>query len=789
MKKSFTAALLLVLTGCAVYASHQLDLQFGEPQVRERMLSEHNHSAELMEYRRDVKPILDNRCVVCHGCYDAPCQLKLSSFEGIDRGATKAKVYDGTRLLASNVSRLFIDAENTQQWRNKGFYPVLNERLQTPQNNLDGSVMYRLLAMKQHQPLPKVAQLGSEFDFALNRDQQCPKIEELDSFEKAYPLWGMPYGLPGLNSQEFNTVKQWLEQGAAVRERVALGPEYQNKLALWEGFLNGPSNKHKLSARYIYEHLFIAHLYFPDFPAGEFFRLVRSYTPSGEPIRVISTRRPYDDPGVEVFYYRLQRVNSTITAKEHMPYSLDSGRMLRWHQWFIKADYAVNELPSYERKKSANPFISFAQLPVKSRYQFMLEEAAFTINGFIKGPVCRGQIALNVIDDHFWVLFVDPDENLMHKVERFITKESDTLNLPAEKSSQTLSLLNWLAYSKSESEYLKEKESLKKLYFSKGKKLELDFIWDGDGDNDNLALTVFRHFDSATVKKGLLGKQPKTAWLIDYPLLERIHYLLVSGFDVYGNTGHQLLTRLYMDFLRMEGERNFLNLLPSASAKQELEFWYRDEEESVKKYIDSLASSNDNELGIVYKSANPKAELFELLQQRIGDQLLPEDSINRPVTMATAGSVQHSLQTLAEFNGEAISYLPEVLLIRVGKAGMQGGDELYTLLSNRARSNVLTLLREKSTLIPKEQTVTVIKGVVGAYPNTFVHVPEQKMADFVAELKAINSEQAYRKLLDHYGIRRTSSQFWSYSDWLHHYYKRSEPVASGLLDFNRIENR
>jgi hypothetical protein len=58
-------------------------------------------------------------------------------------------------------------------------------------------------------------------------------------------------------------------------------------------------------------------------------------------------------------------------------------------------------------------------------------------------------------------------------------------------------------------------------------------------------------------------------------LLERIYYLLVAGFDVYGSLGHQLNTRLYMDFLRMEGESNFLSLLPVASRKPIVDFWYR----------------------------------------------------------------------------------------------------------------------------------------------------------------------------------------------------------------------
>ncbi len=43
--------------------------------------------------------------------------------------------------------------------------------------------------------------------------------------------------------------------------------------------------------------------------------------------------------------------------------------------------------------------------------------------------------------------------------------------------------------------------------------------------------------------RGRLGNLPKTLWVLDYPLLERIYYALVAGFDIYGTTGHQLTTR------------------------------------------------------------------------------------------------------------------------------------------------------------------------------------------------------------------------------------------------------
>ena len=78
-----------------------------------------------------------------------------------------------------------------------------------------------------------------------------------------------------------------------------------------------------------------------------------------------------------------------------------------------------------------------------------------------------------------------------------------------------------------------------------GHRPDLAAVWDGfdtnaDGNrhNPNAALTVLRNFDSATVLTGLIGEPPKTAWLIGYTLFERIYYLLVAGYDVYGNVSH-----------------------------------------------------------------------------------------------------------------------------------------------------------------------------------------------------------------------------------------------------------
>jgi hypothetical protein len=76
----------------------------------------------------EANQVFERRCVVCHGCYDAPCQLKLESFAGVERGATSAVVYDGSRLTAAEPTRLFVDAQTLAEWRAKDFHSVLPDQ-------------------------------------------------------------------------------------------------------------------------------------------------------------------------------------------------------------------------------------------------------------------------------------------------------------------------------------------------------------------------------------------------------------------------------------------------------------------------------------------------------------------------------------------------------------------------------------------------------------------------------------------------------------------------------------
>ena len=724
------------------------------------------------DYPPEVKPIIEQRCMVCHGCYDAPCQLKLDAWVGLQRGASKDKVYDGTRLRTANLTRLFEDASTVGEWRDKGFYPVLPEQPEQP------AVLRGMLELKRKHPLPTGGVLPDSFDLRLDRKQQCPKPAEFDAFTKKYPLWGMPYGLPALNDEEHGTLISWLDQGAPGATATPGSAGEQQAIKDWEVFFNGESLKQQLMSRYIYEHLFIGNLYFSDLGTSSgFYNLVRSRTPPGQPIDIIATRRPYDSPGKGRFYYRLQPLRTALLAKRHMPYALNQARMKRWGELFLDADYEVSELPSYHTAEASNPFVTFRELPVGARYEFMLDEAQFTIMGFIKGPVCRGQVALNVIDDHFWVMFLAPEHERSQQSAEFLARESKNLRLPSGNSGLLISLVEWRGYSKHQLAFLEAKmEFLREQMDEQSLKVTADLIWDGDGRNDNATLTVFRHIDSASVVKGFVGQVPKTAWVIDYSLLERIHYLLVAGFDVFGNVGHQLESRLYMDFLRMEGEQNFLFFMPKDERIALRDFWYRDARSHIKQYVLSDTVAFDRDTDISYKTDNPKRELLLDLRQRLHGASAERYAVQ-----------EAAFEPLRDLDGKPFSLMPQVAFVQV--IGSRGDERVYTLLHNSAYSNNAQMFREAQRRIPVEDYITVVRGFIGAYPNVFFQVPEKNLESFVASIIALKNEGDYSALVDRYGARRNATWFWRLSDKLHAHYREHHPIEAGLFDLNRYENR
>ena len=754
---------------------------------------------EIISYDEKVRPVLESRCVVCHGCYDAPCQLKLSSPEGIHRGANKEKVYNAARLTAAAPTRLFIDAITTEEWREKGFESVLNEGEVNKVRNLEDSVMYRMLRQKRLYPQSTTGMLSDDFDISIDREQTCPTLTEFDDYAAKHPKGGMPYAMPNLNRKEYTTLVHWLAQGAPMPEDEAPSKTAAKQIKQWESFLNGSSNKEKLVARYLYEHLFQAHLHFDGTEDREFYRLVRSSTAPGKLVEVIPTRRPYGDATTSV-YYRLVRHQGSIVAKTHMVYELSNKRMQRYKELFFDADYEVTSLPSYEPAVASNPIKTFAAIPVKSRYKFLLDESRFFIEGFIKGPVCRGQVALNVIEDQFWVVFFDPDAPINSLNDDFLKQVADYLASPAELEDNFKLLSSQKHYRELIRKYTRYRDSKITGFDPLDIKDAMRFIWKGNGENPNAALTIFRHMDNASVNFGFIGDYPETAWIIDYSVLERIHYLLVAGYDVYGNLGHQLNTRLYMDFLRSEGEDLFLAYLPVDQRHAIRDAWYQGIRKSNK--------DNEGEAGQIwlnkefvtgYQTDNVQLELYQHLENYLGKLAGDGDYINRCITDKCKPKVKQDIQRVdkamqqaAKMDGLIVQVLPDIAFVRVQMGGKPEDDLAYSMISNKSYTSVTSMFADEKLIDRRdyeEDTQTVVRWLEGTYPNFFYVVELDDIEAFVADYNAIENRQEYEEFVARYGLRRTSEDFWKYADWFNQKYAREEPELSGILDLNRYHNR
>lgn len=733
-------------------------------------------------YNADIKPILNNKCIACHACYDAPCQLKLEAAEGVERGASKKPVYTAARLIDDEPTRLHIDALTTSEWRKKGFFSVI-----APQNSL----MLQMLELGAEYPVKPNSPLSDEYRIGIDRDNECPKPREFAQYKKANPTGGMPYGVTGLSAKEYQTLTTWLKEGAHIESvNKTLPANLRDQIEIWEAFLNDPKPRNQLVARYLYEHLFLAHLHFKDSSERYFFRLIRSYTPSPELIKPVNTVKPYGDPKGKV-YYRLDLITDTIVHKTHIVYELSSERLERFKELFLAPEWDVKELPGYTYEYASNPFLTFKAIPAKSRYQFMLDNAEYFTRTFIRGPVCRGPIATDVIRDQFWIMFEDPEYDQYVNDLAYQEKVTEYLGLPGEKSDLLALGSGWLKYNKKRNTYIEKRQVQYRRAFPKGAALE--HIWDGDQHNDNAFLTIFRHHNSATVEKGWLGKYPLTLWMLDYPLFERTYYELVVGFNVFGSVSHQAQTRIYFDLIRNGGETNFLRFMSPKQRNKVYDEWYS-YSGLIKKFITYHDMDVTTPSAIEFKGKLPeKVQVINQVIKKHG-QLIPSDNLNRcsePCVIEGSPQITAIYQALAKISSApanklpGILQLPEVSFLRVNLPNQN--YEVFTLFRNRAHSNVAFMLGEELRYEPEKDTVTVLKGPMSSYPNMIFQVSAEELSAFVNELVAMKNEKARKQLINRWGVRRSSPDFWTVFHSFREYLERTSPLQAGYHDLNRYK--
>lgn len=293
--------------------------------------------------------------------------------------------------------------------------------------------------------------------------------------------------------------------------------------------------------------------------------------------------------------------------------------------------------------------------------------------------------------------------------------------------------------------------------------------------------------------RGFVGAIPKTAWVLDYPIFERLYYDLVAGFDVFGNVGHQVSTRLYMDHLRMQSEDLFLAFLPRERRQEIKASWYVGADLSRHHLAVDRMRAGKHGTQIAFVSADPKAELLELLVARNPKLAGGPDRLNRcgappcdrPDATALERRAERALQPLAGVRGPWVAQLPSVSLLRVGS----GSDHaVYTLVHDESHTNVAFMFDGEKRREPADDTLTIAPGYFGSYPNFLFDVEAEQIEAFAEALAAVRSAADFEAFVDRFGVRRTSPRLWTTFDWIHDDFRRRQPTQAGLFDLNRYGN-
>ena len=742
------------------------------------------------EYREKIQPIFDNRCIACHSCLNGPCQLNLQNYDNFSRGAHHKNVYDGLRIDSVLPTRPGVDATKIIDWRKLGFYDVNQSK------NLEENIFYQIIGTK------KLTTRDIPFKTTEESQSCIDNVEKLKIALKHSSDLQMPYALPPLSNVERNTIGIWLANGAPAPEKIETPLNLVPQVKEWENFLNKKSDKESLVSRYIFEHIYLGHIYFPESPKS-FFRLVRSFTKCDQGIDEIATRRANDNPHTKNFYYCLKYMDTTIVAKTHMPFEFNPKVMARIKKLFFEEKWDIQKSKtqdeSYSFLSSENPFIAFNDIPVKARYQFLLDNAHFMISTFIKGPVCNGTNAVNSIQEQFYALFITPESDNMVRSKDFAEKARDLLILPGVWGSD-IKLKTSLELTE---EIVKHREGYRKLRadettknFPKG--YSINDLWDGEGYNPNAVLTIFRHNNNAAVLKGLHGDLPKTLFVLDYALFERLVYNLVVNFDVFGNVSHQMLTRVYMDLIRMEAEEMFLSFLPPVTRVPLRKSWYKGFfTEAKMKYLFPYVDGNRATKMKFTSPATAKKEfveqvLFNYLDPKVRGAVdtlnvknysIPKITPNRPELSSNEKILRELVSNKAIGRRRYPNFFPEDSYIIITRDN--ASPEVYTIIRNRELENVSWILAESLRLEPEEDTLTILRGYYSYYPNLFFVVNDKTLVDFKNKALKIRSIEDYNKFTSEFAVSRVSDQFWPTYDLINSTMKKEWPLDFGYLDLSR----
>ena len=823
-------------------------------------------------YLTKVKPIFEKRCVTCHGCYEAPCQLNMQSYQGVRRGYHGIPVYNMDRKNNMAFTQMN-NAFPLSQWRNLGFHPVVSHNEEDSVNqNWEKSLLKIFVenGYKYNQPgFPLTDKVKKIYKKSRRNEDVCTATPEQYSkhfsSEKKNP-WdvldvnkyfekttvngnasgaGMPFALPALSADEVSVLTEWMSKGAKGPSKISM-ESFQissnpTVIQQWEKFFNTDSPKGRHTARYVYEHTYTALYHFDEIP-GEYYQLVRLARLKDGSFGEVITKFPYQLPSsVQKVIYKLKKVTETIVQKKMNVWHINNQKLNRLKELFVKNwNMDIVAEPVYV---NSNPFEYFSPIPAESRSRFMIENSKIIIGAMVQGAVCVGSGATYAIRDHFWIWFLKPESDVSVITPRLGLSSWDQMGTgrwekEEERNYEELGHLwrkiqgidynidaaaNAVKYFdrtiKDYKSYNKAYEKQLRLLLQKQNRIGLDEndIWTGKDNstsvnnvNPNAWLNVTRHENNTSVQYGAEGGRPGSMWVLSYSNFERLYYNLVANYDPFGDLAMKMSSFRIMTFVRLEAEDLAISFLPKETREDIRKEYTRGMGWLVFNQLTKIWSLQGmdglpprdagssriadiyNDLKVQHSGANLSLrtanQMIDIGQEKL--KLVLEKVYNEQGSEELQkGWEKQFIRDIADKSEQTdgvkyARFFPSTSYVRILNENKE--PRLYTIINDHAYKSNVVISTEKYTREPEANKVTLYRGLVGAYPNVFFDIKEGQEQQFIDDVKAVLNEEDWVKLQNKYGVSRTSSNFWTYFDWLHEFKKKNSPgvnsIDQGVVD-------
>jgi hypothetical protein len=516
-----------------------------------------------------------------------------------------------------------------------------------------------------------------------------------------------------------------------------------------------------------------------------------------------STNSPVEGP----LYYRLKIGDQTLCVKQHQQL-LDGNKLDRYKKIFSETDWTVDKLPGYSTDERWDPLNTFAAIPAKARWKFLLADIRLHRGDITNGPSCYGSLAAAVPQDVEWDFFEDPETSLYVNDAQYRAALAPYTKLMREPDDLTGILSEVKDAVERRKAHLAKTAS--RLAEGPSTRSRITDIWRGEEPGDTPIVVLFRNDDNifAADPNVAIGQFPKTGAIINLPILEAMIYETVINYDQFGAAQNGFVSVLGFGLSRRNWETNFLRFLPADKRRALYDSWYESpglnagrgqlpDLDVVNSFITqaTLPDLGPNTLPaeIKFKTDDPKREFFTMLLEHVKDRVQTADPINRPQPGDNPDRVTKAMRSIAAASSQQQptwrkfkTLLPEATFLRIDAPGKD--PEVYSMMLDRdfRSKNFLTGPAQHS--VPSLARVTIYPGILTCYPNFIFRIDEKDVEEFAAQLTDADTKEKFTAVVERWGVRRSNPNFWQVANSITEYVRRKNPLEAAVFDVNRYKN-